>query len=184
MTPLATLNQRLADSLGRVACAQARYQWRPTAECFYYFRPPTSIAVERYCWAERLGRGYVLCRWSLPEVYDGRTQQSRVLTESQWKEMFQGSMPYPARGEYKALPETFAREVTPELNANYVWAIDKQQSQSFEDQLDRINLEHALARAKWREEFEDASMDMAPAFGQAKSGSRDGHVSFPSVGQR
>lgn len=182
MTPLAVLNRRLADSLGWVGCSSPRYQWRPTWECFYYFRPPTSLSVTRYCWAERCGRGYVLCRWSLPEVFDG--QSSKVLTEAQWKEMFGGTIPYPGRGEYKALPETFTREVTADLNQNYIWAIDRQQSATYAEKLDEINLEHALDRAQWRSDFEDASLDMAPAFGQAKSGSRDGHVSFPSVGGR
>ena len=198
MTPIAILNRRLATSLGLVlGGSQGKYEWRETTECFYYLRPPTSQTMEKICWAERLGRGYVLCVWRLPEAYmpdacwncNGRGKlgdkipcaqcgghgyfagggRVKTITEQQWKEMFHGTVPYPGRGEYKALPETFARAVTEDLNQNYIWAIDKQVQETFEEQLDRINLEHAMDREQWRERFEDATFDAMPAFMSSES---------------
>jgi hypothetical protein len=183
MTSVVHLNRRLGEGLGLVlGGSQPKYQWRLTTKCFYYFRPMTSLSIQRMCWAERLGTGYVLCMWRLPEVFDTRTNSTKVLTEAEWKQNFNGMIPYPDRGQYSVFAETFTREVTPELNQNYIRAIDQQQSQSYADHLERIALNHALDREQWREKFEDATFDAAPAFGNFVPGSRDGHVSFPSVG--
>jgi hypothetical protein len=164
-TDLTQFNRRIAEALGFVlGLSKGKYEWRETTECFYYFRRPTSLRYERICWADRLGRGYVLCVWKLPEAFDPASNSSHLITEEGWKEMFGGSIPYPGGGEYKALPETFCQSVTPELNANYIWAIDHQMQKSYEDQLERIMLEKKMEQYEAHERMLDATFDAMPAF--------------------
>lgn len=170
MIDIPILNRRLAESLGRVlGLSRGKYEWRNTVDCHYYFRSPTAKHAGRVCWADRLGRGYVLCVWKLPEVFNTETGETHVLTEAEWKQMFYGLFPYPSGGEYQALPETLCREVTEELNQNYIWAIDRQMQQSYEDQLERIMLEKVMERAEWKQNFEDATFDAMPAFMTSES---------------
>jgi hypothetical protein len=186
MIPLSTLNRRLGEALGFVlGLSQPKFQWKATQDCEYFFKGPTALFPEKLTWADRLGAGYVLTIWRLPTVFDAASKNLRVLTEEEWKQMFGGMIPYPSRGCYQAYPESFTLEVTAEANQNYIRALDLQMQTTLDDQMDRVNLKEALDRAKWWDEFYDKTFDMAPAFGQWKSGSRDGHVSLPAVaGQR
>lgn len=180
------LNRRLAEGLGIIG-GQPRFAWQFAPEVFYFYRPETAVAFERHCWADQLGKVWMLCQWQEPKWIDhnGHTQK---ITPENWWATFHGEFPYPSRGAYNAHPETalaFGVEPTAENTAFYISGIREQMekdhaahlAESLERQ-EQIKLEH-------EKEFMAMADDSFPAFwanGQGhEAGKRGAHVSFGGV---
>lgn len=109
---------RLLASLGRVRGGTLpRFQWAWAPDLPY--------------WSTRLDPQWVLTQWERPHF-----------TEDEWQSQFAGRYPYPANGMYHALIESalpIGREPDEALTQNYVWALDRQMSMTFADQLCSVN---------------------------------------------
>lgn len=182
MTAVEILNRRLGEGLGLVlGGSQPRFKWCKAEDCFYYLREGIGESFQRYCWADRIGKVWLLCQWDVPKFFDPRSGSTRILNESDWWVTFKGAMPFPKNGEYRAQAETALAPgcmPTAELTANYIWAIDKQMSSSYEKQLIENSTEIAMMRRERENKFYEQANDLTPAFGSWASGERGGHVSF------
>jgi hypothetical protein len=151
------LNRRFADALGYVGGTHPRWKWALSTECHYYIRDHAASSFKQYCWADRIGRRWLLCQWSVPTCYDPASNSTRELTESDWWVSFNGTVPFPKNGEYIAHAETAlppGREPTPEHTAYYIMTLDQQMSTSFWKQLDDQNLDLALMHRQRDYEFD------------------------------
>jgi hypothetical protein len=157
LTHIEALNKRFEDALGYVGGTHPRWKWQLSTACFYYIRDSYLSNYKQYCWADRIGRRWVLCQWSVPTAFDPSTNQTRVLTEADWWVSFNGTMPFPKNGEYIAHAETAlppGREPTAEHTAYYIRTLDEQMSTSYDRQLDGINLDLALMHKQRDYEFD------------------------------
>src|SRR3954470_17968219 len=110
MTAIEHLNQRLADGLGlSPGSTYGRFAWKFSTELSWYFREGIHENFQRQNWADRIGRVWLMCERRLPTGCDVTTGHQYPLSESQWWQMFHGSIPYPRRGEYTPYPETRLR---------------------------------------------------------------------------
>ncbi len=184
MTPVAVLNRRLYDSLGSIGGSRPRFCWMKSTELFWYFRENALENFQRQCWADRIGGVWVMAQWQVPTGFDAQTGQNYPLTEENWYRMFRGTIPYPARGEYVAHPETQlapGQEPTDELTANYIWALDKQMSSTFRGQLRGLKTDLDEHQNAFLENQHDMMLNEAPAFGNYAPGTRGGFLSFGGV---
>jgi hypothetical protein len=133
------LNRRFAEALGFVqGTSQSRFKWALSTECFYYLRNHAGESFTRYCWADRVGRVWLLTQWQVPTVFDPDTGVQRPLTEADWWKSFNGTIPFPKRGEYIAHAETAlapGHEPTAEHTAYYIQALDRQMSTTYDQQM-------------------------------------------------
>lgn len=136
---------------------------------------------EQRCWADRLGKVWMIAQWGVPKSFDPATGRARILTESDWWQSFKGAIPFPKGGQYSAHPETQQppeTEPTEETNANYVWALRKQMDTDYDQAVADGHLEMAIDRAQREEKFFEQANEVTPAFGNWNSGNRGGNVSF------
>src|SRR4051812_20913731 len=123
MTRIEILNRRLADALGYVGGTNPRFKWELSTNCFYYMRDHVGQSFTRYCWADRLGKVWLLCSWNVPSSYDPQSRRTRILTEQDWWQSFKGMIAFPKNGEYVAHGETAlppGREPTAHHTAYYI----------------------------------------------------------------
>jgi hypothetical protein len=184
MTPVETLNRRLADALGSIGCHLPRFCWKRSTELFWYYRDNAHSDFQRQCWADRIGVCWLLCQWRVPTGCDVSTGTQYELTEQMWFRMFRGSIPFPARGEYVAHPETQVprgHEPTAELTQNYIWALDKQMQATYREKLTECKADlDAHHDAHWKRQYDEMADDW-PAFGNAAPGTRGGFLSFGGI---
>lgn len=182
MTRIDELNRRLGEGLGLVpGTSMPRFKWALSTDCFWYHREHLLANFERRCWADRLGKVWMLVQWQMPTYFDPSSKTSRVLTEADWWQSFNGLVPYPAKGEYKAHPETQLRpelEPTADITQQYIKGLDLQMSTNYEQAVADGHLEMALDRARRDDAFMRQADDLTPAFGNWGSGTRGGNVSF------
>ena len=185
MSHIELLNQRLGEALGFVnRTKNPRFKWVLSTECFWYHRNHLMENFERRCWADRLGKVWLIAQWGVPKCYDPATRQTRILTESDWWQSFKGQLPFPKNGEYSAHAETQqppGMEPTDELNQNYIWALGKQMNTDYEEALADGHLEMALDRAAHDARWMEQANEVTPAFGNWNSGNRGGNISFGGI---
>ena len=98
------LNRRLGEALGRPNGNDPRFMWKHSTELFYYFRMQAGSEWQKRCWADRLGKAWVLCKWNPPmHTFEGVDFE---ITRDEWFKMFGWSRPYPRNGEYMPFAET------------------------------------------------------------------------------
>jgi hypothetical protein len=115
MTYIELLNARFAERFGRPDGVHPRFAWKWAPDLVWYFRPNYLAGYMRRCWADRLGKVWLLCHW-----------EPTTLTPQEWKFSFKGQYPYPAKGEYKPYPETAllpGMEPTGDSTAFYIHSI-------------------------------------------------------------
>lgn len=180
------LNRRLAEGLGMIG-GQARFEWRYSPDVFYFYRPETAVTFERHCWADQLGKVWMLCQWQEPQWTDhnGHTQK---ITPENWYASLKGEFPYPARGAYKAHPETARPDgslPTSEGTAFYIKTIRDQMEKDHATHLSESLERQAQIKLDHEKEFYAEADDWWPAFwskGQGhEAGTRGAHVSFGGV---
>jgi hypothetical protein len=180
------LNRRLAEGLGMIG-GQPRFAWRFSPEVFYYYRPPTALNFERQCWAEQLGKAWMLCQYQEPKWTDHDGQQHRITPEG-WFNACLGEFPYPANGHYVAHPETARMDGSPptaEATAFYIATIREQMEKDHAAHLAESMERQAAIKLETEKEFMAMADDSFPAFwknGQGhEAGKRGAHVSFGGV---
>ncbi len=180
------LNSRLAEGLGRIG-GQGRFAWCFAPEVFYFYRPPTALNFERYCWADQLGKVWLLCQWTEPKWID-HTGATRKITTEDWYASFKGEFPYPDRGAYNAHPETALKmgiHPTAENTAFYIDSIREQMEKDFAAHLAESNARQAQIKLEHEKEFYASAENDFPAFwknGQGhEPGTRGGHVSIGGI---
>lgn len=160
MTHIDQLNRKLGDALGYVRSGtEPRFSWRWAPDIPY--------------WASRLGKVWVLTQWQKPGM-----------SEQEWRKQFGDRFPYPLNGMHHAHCETAlppGQIPTERLTQNYIWALDQQMSQSFEQQLSAVNAEMAEDKERDYVEWVDKVQDSNPAFSNPAPGSRGGHVSYGGI---
>ncbi len=181
------LNRRLGEGLGLVkGGSMPRFRWVFSPDSVYYMKSETSYDFERKCWADRIGKVWMLAQWRMPTWFNPKTNEAKVITEQEWWNRFHGMMPYPNNGEYHPHPETALPPgslPTLDITQNYIWALDQQQSRGFFGHLDDVNVDLALEKARFRREvWVPMVQNDAPAFNNWDSGRRGGHVSFGGLG--
>lgn len=193
------LNRRLGEALGRPNGNDPRFAWQRATELFYFVRRDMLDGWHRMCWADRIGPVWVLCRWTPPETtIHGVTME---LTREQWFQMFGGTRPYPAKGDYKPLCETALRrglEPSAEATAFYIRTLREQIERGEQANKDnfagRKDATTEQCEAEAQKEVDDAEerfmqqvADWQPASWRAGSpynpGDRGGPVSFGGVEQ-
>lgn len=181
------LNARLAEALGCFG-AQPRFQWAYAPEVYYLTRADTASTYTRHCWADQIGKCWMLCQWGLPLSFDPRTAQASLITEAQWWATYRGQLPYPAKGIYRGHPETAlsaGARPTAKDTAEYIFSLRRQMGMSYEDHLrESIALAEAERLQNEKEFYAMADSDW-PAFwkdGNAHVvGARGGPVSFGGI---
>lgn len=185
MTPVSVLNNRLADALGRVKSGTLpRFAWIFSTELRWYYRDELSESFQPVCLADRIGRVWMMCEWRVPRGFDARAGYEYELKPEHWFQMFRGSVPFPAGGEYAPYEETQlapGQVPTAELTQNYIWAIDKQMSPGYEGHLIARRADLEENRRQFDEAQLDEWLDAAPAFGNYDPGKRGGFLSFGGV---
>ncbi len=124
------LNRQLGNALGYAHGNSPRFAWMWAPEVYYYYRQHLGASWERICWAERVGKVWMLCQWRRPDM-----------PESEWWSSFHGEFPYPMRGMYYAQPETALppfREPTADITQWYIRSIAAQMDTTFREQYDMI----------------------------------------------
>lgn len=183
MTAVDLLNRRLGEGLGfALSGTLPRFSWKFSTEVFWYFREGVHENFQRQCWADRIGRVWLLCEWRLPTGFDASTGQQYPLNESHWWQMFKGAIPYPKGGSYNPYPETQLKPgelPTAERTQNYIWAIDKQMSGDYQEHLMECRDDLQQDHDTFRDNQIDEWMDAAPAFGNYDPGKRGGYLSMP-----
>lgn len=177
------LNKRLESELG-TNYGKPRFQWRYSPEVFYYMRGETALSFSRYCWADQIGKVWMLCQ-SAPIQWIDFDGQVHPITREAWWHSFKGEFPYPDRGMDVAHTETaLAPGILPDGEETAVWIA------SIKVQMEKTEAMHAAATmermAKAREDNEKEFMEMAddsfPAFWKNgighEAGKRGAHVSF------
>lgn len=186
MTPIEQLNRRLAEGLGTIG-GQPRFAWRLASDLFYYFRPETALTFQRHCWADQLGKVWMLCQWNEPKWIDHNGQTHKITPEA-WFSAFRGEFPYPSRGNYNAHPETARTNGTPpteEGTAFYISTLREQIEKDFATQLTESEGRQEQIKFETEKEFMTAAEEDFPAFWKNgaghEPGTRGAHVSFGGV---
>ncbi len=161
MTNVESLNQLLADSVGRVCGGtQGRFQWIWAPDLHPF-------------WRERMGKVWVVCGW----------QKSRF-SEAEWLQHYGDRYPYPANGMWHPHTETqlaYGREPSMEVTQEIIFAIKEQMSKTFADHLCGSRNELKEEREQVDHEYSDLVRDTLPAFNDWYLGKRSGSVSFGGV---
>lgn len=168
------LNARLGERLGYRG-TNPRFAWKYAPDLFYFWRESYLVGFRRQCWAERLGRVWVLCQWRRPEM-----------SNQEWWNSFHGEFPYPDKGMYYAHPETalaVGQFPTAEINAAHIRAIEVQMEKSYA----RLAVECSDAAQRDRQaadtQWDEYVADWEPAFDNWNSGKKSG-VEFQVPGLR
>lgn len=180
------LNRRLSEGLGTVG-GQPRFAWRFSPEVFYYFRPETAVNFERHCWADQLGKVWMLCQYQEAKWIDHNGQTHKI-TRDGWFAAFHGEFPYPTNGSYNAHPETARTDGSPptaEGTAFYISTLREQIEKDFDTQLAESLQRQEQIKTDVEKEHFDQAADWFPAFwknGQGhEPGTRGAHVSIGGV---
>ncbi len=184
---IALLNKRLEYELG-TNYGQPRFQWRYSPEIHYYMRAGTALSFSRYCWADQIGKVWMICQSAPLQWIDGDGRVNPITREGWWK-AFNGEFPFPDKGMYVAHTETaLALGILPDAEetaiiiASIKAQMEKTEAMHARESLDRI--------AKAREDNEKEFMEMADDWypfnwknGQAQEpGTRGGHISWGGIG--
>lgn len=180
------LNNRLASELGSNH-GQPRFQWRFAPEVFYYFRNPTAVTFTRHCWADLVGKVWMLCQ-SAPAQWLDHEGHSHQITRESWSQSFHGEFPFPDKGMYVAHSETaLAPGVLPDAEETAVWiaSIRAQMAKNYEQHVKETTERLAKAREDNEKEFMSEAEEWFPynwKNGQAvEPGTRGGHISFGGI---
>ena len=168
------LNSRLGERLGYRG-THPRFAWKYAPELFYFWRQNYLTGFVRQCWAQRLGKVWVLCQWRRPEM-----------SQQQWWDSFHGEFPYPAQGMYYAHPETaLAPGELPEseITQAHIHALTAQMSKNYATHLREVNADTARCEQADEDEWMEYATDFAPAFNNWNSGKKSG-VEFQVPGLR
>ncbi len=125
------LNRRLGVGLGCANGTTPRFAWIWAPESFYFYRQHVGAGWVRQCWADRIGKVWMLGQWRPPAV-----------PENAWWGMFHGEFPYPRKGMYYAHPETaipHGQEPTAEMTDWYIRTLDAQISKDYAEHLEETN---------------------------------------------
>lgn len=173
---IAKLNRRLGESLG-FAGAEPRFAWQWAPDCHYYYRSDITKSFERFCWADRIGKVWVLCQWKAPPM-----------SREDWWYSFQGEFPYPDKGTWyvhgeSALPPGIEPGDTE--TAYYIYELRDQMNTSQDAHYRKIMAGLEKDREDNRKEFLAQAEDSFPAFwknGQGhEPGTRGAHVSIGGI---
>jgi hypothetical protein len=162
---IALLNARFGERLGYRGNSP-RFAWCYAPDLHYFWRPDYTTSFVRQCWAERLGRVWVLCQWRKPEM-----------TQQEWWNSFRGEFPYPERGMYYAHPETALNPTqlpTAEITAAHIHALERQIAKNYEQHLQECNAAADAQRQADSDEWDDYVADWCPAFDNWNSGKKSG----------
>lgn len=180
------LNRRLAEGLGMIG-GQARFEWRYSPDVFYFYRPETAVTFERHCWADQLGKVWMLCQWQEPKWTDHNGAAHKITAED-WQTSFKGEFPYPVRGAYNAHPETARTDgsvPTAESTAFYIQGIREQMEKDHATHLSESLERQAQIKLEHEKQFFAEAEDWFPfgwKNGQAQvPGTRGAHISFGGV---
>lgn len=168
------LNDRLRERLGTRG-GMPLFQWMWAPEVFYFYRPEYVQSFARQSWGERLGKVWVLCQF-----------RSTTLTRQQWWECLRGEFAYPERGMYYAQPEIrmpIGMEPTDEATAIAIIGITEQMEKTEAEQLAAVKEGVEQRKQRDEEEWADSVNDLAPAFDNWHSGTKNG-VEFQVPGTR
>lgn len=154
------LNRKLGDALGYVrGGSQPRFCWAWAPDLPY--------------WQTRLGKVWVLAQWQRPGM-----------PQEEWRKHFGDRFPYPETGMHHAHPETALEPgqiPTEGLTQNYIWALDRQMSQTFGQQLAAVNQEIEDDKDRDYVQWVEKVQDTNPAFSNFDPGHRGGHVSYGGI---
>ena len=184
MTAIDLLNRRLGESLGRVCSGTLpRFAWKYAPEQSYFVYDRDNRTLLKKTWADApapsggtIGKTWLLAEWRVNNVSDhhGFSDALRIPAVHA-----AGYAPY---FETALAP---GQEPTPELNQNYIFALDKQLQSSFEDYMteERYTRDRNERRdsADWRETAAGQYDEFTGAFGNLDAGKRSGFMSFQNV---
>ena len=165
MSAIATLNARLGERLGYRG-NNPRFAWCYAPDLFYFWRPSYLTGFVRQCWAERLGRVWVLCQWRRPEM-----------SRQEWWNSFNGEFPYPENGMYYAHPETAlpaGMEPTSGITAEYTYSLERQIAKGYAQHLRECQASADQQMQADEDQWMDYAADFQPAFDNWNSGTKSG----------
>lgn len=163
------LNRELGLALG--FCGDhPRFAWMYAPELHYFIR--SGERYERFCWADRIGKVWLLAQWRVPPM-----------SESDWILSFGKQFPYPAKGHYYAHTETaFRPGLTPDENdtAQVIRRLTEQMAEKFDAHYRRSKADADAGQEQARKDFYDEVDGFWPAFGNFEWGKKR-HVSFGGI---
>ncbi len=182
-------NRRLGESLGLVcggSLPRFAWKWAPDQPFFVYDRDNRTLI--RKTWADApapgggtLGKVWVLAQWRQNKTNDnfGHNGAIRVAVAQD-----AGYTPH-LETATSAIP-------TPELNQNYIWALDRQlqasvehDTRSFDNYMgeERYSMERnrAVDKRDWLEHARTGYDGQIGAFGNTQPGQRGGYMSFENI---
>jgi hypothetical protein len=159
------LNARIGERLGYRG-NNPRFAWKYAPDLNYFWRESYLTGFRRQCWADQIGRVWVLCQYRRPEM-----------TQQEWWASFHGEFPYPAQGMYYAHPETAlypGQMPTAEITAAHIHAICTQIEKSYQQH--RVECEASADKdmAESAREWDEFVADFNPAFDNWNSGAKSG----------
>lgn len=151
-TAVESLNRTFAERLGRPNGIDGRFKWLWAPDIPSY--RVVGGRLERFSWAERIGRVWVLGEWRPPEV-----------SREAWALQLGDQYPYPERGRYVPHSEVqFPQGMAPndENTEFYCRTLAAQIETSLQEQLDRSQIQADYHRKKADTEFLEMVGEMEP----------------------
>jgi hypothetical protein len=177
MTSVEQQNRKLAECLGSRG-GQQWWKWAWAPDLTYFWRRSLDAAWERHCWAETLGKVWVLCQFRPPEI-----------SREEWNRGYKGELPYPERGRYYPHGETAiyppGREPSMEDTVFYIRTLAEQDAKGEVEHLNEAYARAQNAQDQVEKDFMYEAEEQFPAFwrnGQGHvPGTRGAHVSIGGV---
>jgi hypothetical protein len=177
------LNQNFGEALG-FANNQPRFAWRWAPDLFRYSRNSVTEPWEEKCWAEQLGRVWVLTMLRAPVGIMYNTEVP--ITREDWWHAFRGLQPYPSKLTPYVFAETALIEGLEPDQRRTQFYINSLREQMAVSRAQKIRDSEAQAKAvqdEYRKQFMLESEEWWPAFwssngGAHTPGTRGGHVAF------
>jgi len=173
---IAVYNRRLASELGSLH-GRPWFQWVWSVDQEYFVRSPghEHESYNRFNWAKRIGKCWVLAEWGPPPM-----------SQEAWRATLGGQFPYPEHGRAIVHPETAmppGRRPDADVTQFYITRIREQASKGFDQTLNEINAGIEAEDDAVYADFMAYADDWFPAFWSSKGGAhtpgtRGAHVSF------
>jgi hypothetical protein len=163
-TDLKRLNDIFGQELGRTQNGQPLFKWAQTKDLFYLMEHTTEVnapsgltemrdGYRKITWDQRIGSGWVVASWQDPG------------TETQWKSICKGQIPYPPNGMYFPIPASrIPCDPSIEITMDAVAKIKHQLSQSYEEIYAACMAESNAEEDRKVSEIQDEIQSDWPAF--------------------
>jgi hypothetical protein len=203
-TELNRLNDIMRRDLPATPSGDAQFRWSHTSKLFYFKQVGTEERLfcgipdkrfksgyrggiwavlpkyERFCWADRIGLGWVIAQWTMPMKVDDEGKRV-VISEKAWERDFGNKFPYPHKGQFQPIENTLlpnGMEPDEQITRFAIHCaqeqIDAGYLEIYADEQAAVDKELAAQKAEMR----DCITDLFPAFDNIPG--KKYHVSFPT----